>query len=385
MKDTGDIYIYGEGSPLSTGKISKIRRRRSITLVPYRTLSIRSFDYPFGSISAIREALRLQYSSVASGREVEIFPAVLRREDHRFSGAALVLPSEERAQVEEGLSGNGKTTLWPLPFALAAEIGGHGAAVCVVDGGISSALFVNGEPVVYRWQPLSRRTPEQEKDWLLSYGNTYDPKPADSIVVDVSENREMLCRGVGETLDAFPSFKNYSLSRKVLDSAIIAELLSRSISKLGIWMTVAGVLFSAAGMVKSETAKAELQEIKDRAVSVYREAFGAGNVRDPLSQARSLLAGATDRPDRPALDSCFRLLAKSWPSEDGGQGFISLDTLRYGSDGIDLIGTATEVSLVQTLQKTLRSESDGSIRLGDIQQVPGGGLRYSIEVRWITR
>lgn len=384
MKDRGDVRIYGEADSHSAGKTSRLNRRRSITLVPYRTLSIRSFDYPFGSIGAIREALRLQYVSAASGREVEIFPAVLKREGHRFSGAALVLPSDERARVEEGLEGSGKTTLWPLPFALAAELKGHGAAVCVVDGGISSALFVEGEPVVYRWQPLSRRSPSEERDWLLSYGKAYDPPPSDSVVLDVSEDRERLSLGVGETLEAFPSFKNYSLSRKVLDGAIVAELLSRSILKLGIWMTVAGVIFAAAGLFKSDAAKAGLKEIKDQAASVYREAFGPGPVRDPLSQARGILAASQGRPDRPTLESCFRLLARAWPS-GRTVGSITLDALRYGFDGVDLTGTASEVSSVQALREALVSQGEGSVRLGDIQQVPGGGLRYSIEMRWNSR
>ncbi len=384
MKETGEILVYRDGSLTSAGKGGK-KRGRQFVLVPYRALSIRSFDYPFGSISAIREALRLQYVSVASGRDLEIYPVVLNKENRRFSGAALVIPSDERSSVEEGIGKGGKAAIWPLPFALASELGGDGGAVCVLDDGISSAFFVRGEPVLYRWQPLSRRTPEQERDWLLSYGSKYREEPFETVTVDASQEGERLAKGVRDTLAKFPSLGSFSLSRKVLDSAIVVEHIVKGLSSLSWSMMLAGGLFLAAGLIKGSAVESELDKIKDRSVKIYQDAFGPGRVRDPLSQARGLLAQATNAPEGPRLEDCLRILARAWPDAKSDEERISIDTLRFSVDGMDLIGTADEVGMVQNLQKAIKAETDGFVKLGDIQQVPGGGLRYSLEVRWASR
>ncbi len=384
MKETGEILVYRDGNLTSAGKGGK-KRGRQFVLVPYRALSIRSFDYPFGSISAIREALRLQYVSVASGRDLEIYPVVLKKENRRFSGAALVIPFDERSSVEERIGKGSKTAIWPLPFALASELDGEGGAVCVLDDGISSAFFVDGEPVLYRWQPLSRRTPEQERDWLLSYGSKYRDEPFKTVIVDASQEGERLSKGVRETVEAFPSFGSYSLSRRVLDSAIVLEHVVKGLSALSWSIMIASVVFLSAGLIKSSAMESELDKVKDRSIKAYQDAFGPGNVRDPLSQARGMLAQATNAPDGPRLEDCLRILARAWPDGESDEERISIDTLRFSVDGMDLIGTANEVGMVQNLQKAIKAETDGSVKLGDIQQVPGGGLRYSLEVRWASR
>ena len=384
MKETGEILVYRDGSLISAGKGGR-KRGRQFVLVPYRALSIRSFDYPFGSVSAIREALRLQYVSVASGRDLEIYPVVLNKENRRFSGAALVIPSEERSSVEDGIGKGGKAAIWPLPFALVSELGGDGGAVCVLDDGISSAFFVNGEPVLYRWQPLSRRTPEQERDWLLSYGSKYREEPFETVIVDASQEGERLSKGVRDTIADFPSLGAYSLSRRVLDSAIVVEHIVKGLSSLSWSMMLAGGIFLAAGLIKGSAVESELNKVKDSSVRIYQEAFGPGRIRDPLSQARGMLAQANSSPNRPRLEDGLRIIARAWPDSQNDEERMSVDTLRFGGDGMELIGTANEVSLVQNLQKALRAETDGVVKLGDIQQVPGGGLRYSLEVRWTNR
>ncbi|EFC90187.1 hypothetical protein Dpep_0155 [Dethiosulfovibrio peptidovorans DSM 11002] len=384
MKEIGEVYVYGRDRISNIGGSSGNRFRKGgrLVLVPYRTLSVRTFDFPFGSVSAIREALKIQYSSISGNREVEIFPVVHRREDRRFSGSALILPSEERAAVEDGISGLGRSTIWPLPFAMAAELGGNGAVLCLDEEGISSALFVDGVPVLYRWQSRSRRSVDQELRWLLDYGGKFDFDPSDSVVVDVSEDGERLAVKARETLTAFPSLGSYSLSRKVLDSAIVLETLAKAVGGFSCWFLLAGCVFLGAGFLGGLVERKKVDTIRARAEAVYTDAFGPGKVRDPLSQARGKLAELTDSPDTRSLEDGLRLIVRSWTDPEMGGGRISVDTLRYTSDGMELIGTAEEVSSVQAFQKNLKINNDGTVKLGDIQQVPGGGLRYSLEVRW---
>ncbi|PIE54857.1 MAG: hypothetical protein CSA35_04380 [Dethiosulfovibrio peptidovorans] len=383
MKNIGEIWLYrnGEVSRLAEGDGSLFRRGKPFMLASYRTLSIRPFDYSFGSVSAIREALKIQYTSVVGSCDVEVYPVVIRREDRRFSGAALVIPSEERALVEDGVATYRASSIWPLPFALVAEIQGNGAVVCVEDDGIISALFLQGEPVLYRWQPLSRRTPEEEREWLLSYGAEVGGEALVSATIHVADEKDRLVRGVTETLAAFPVLGNYSLSRRGLDSTLVLEALSKAVRGFSLWLILAGLLLTGAGLIRTESERRELERMRVEAESIYRETFGPGTIRDPLSQAKGMLQRLSDRPEQPGLEDALRLLGRSWTISELGS-LLTLDSLRYGSDGVELIGTAGEVSSVQAFQKSLKSESNYAIRLGDIQQIPGGGLRFSIEMRW---
>ncbi|MCF4150750.1 hypothetical protein L2W58_02955 [Dethiosulfovibrio sp. F2B] len=388
MMQFREVYIRdtkGEVSFLGGSGGAKLKKGKRLILVPYKGLSVRSFDFPFGSVSSIREAIKIQYIPISGGKDVEIFPVVHGKEGRRFLGSALVLPFEERASVEEDLADMGRSVIWALPFALAGEIDGNGSIVCIDDDGISSSIFIEGVPVLYRWQPKSRRSVENEIDWLKNYSERFSPLPSNLTVVDVSEEKVRLVNGASETLSKFPELGHYSLSRKVLDSAIVWESLIKSLEGFSRWMVLAGCLFLAAAVIRVEAEKNKITLIQEKAESLYVETFGSGRIRDPLSQAKGKLLEFSETPDFVSIERGLNVLARSWESIDKENEDIVLDSLRYSTDGMELIGTAQGVSSVQSLQKRLKEEGDGSVRLGDIQQIPGGGLRYSLEVRWSSR
>jgi hypothetical protein len=55
--------------------------------------------------------------------------------------------------------------------------------------------------------------------------------------------------------------------------------------------------------------------------------------------------------------------------------------LRYSGDTVDLGGTTMDMTSVQAFQSSL--EQNGiEPAIGDIQQVPGGGLRFTMVIGW---
>ena len=60
--------------------------------------------------------------------------------------------------------------------------------------------------------------------------------------------------------------------------------------------------------------------------------------------------------------------------------FPLVEQLRYTGEGADITGTAEKMESIQALRTTADS---GGFRatLGDIQQIPGGGLRFTLSLR----
>lgn len=385
MKEIGEVFIYdkNEAVSLQASDTRGIRSSSQFILVPYKSISIRTFEYPFGSISRIREALKMQYSNVSEDRGVEIFPAIFSSHEHRYCGSALVLSSYEMEKVENDTSKIKRKIFWPLTFALAHEVNGNGAVVCSSDDGIISTLFVDGVPVLYRWQPEQRKDLESETLWMKAYCRDMEVEVNSFVSINItSDNAGRLVEDCRKTVKILPHLMDYNLSRRVLDSAVIFEKVGKKLSLISTWLILAALLFGLSGFFRFQSLENQALALKKESIKVYKKTFGSsGRVRDPLSQAKLKLRDRTSAPNRKSLEDGLRIISRSWVKTDLGR--ISIDSLRYGEDGVEIVGTATEVSLVQNFQKRLKKASTTSVvHLGDIQQVPGGGLRYSLDLRW---
>ncbi len=117
--------------------------------------------------------------------------------------------------------------------------------------------------------------------------------------------------------------------------------------------------------------------------AIYREtAGGTERIVDPLSQARGRLAALKgDGDDGGTLTGFLAHLGSAWSGEKKGKdGLPVLEQMRYAGEGADLTGTAPSMESIQALRISL--DSGGfQATLGDIQQVPGGGLRFSLSLR----
>ena len=238
-----------------------------------------------------------------------------------------------------------------------------------------------GQPVVYRWWPRRRRAPDQALQ-ELALGAGLDVSEAQ--VIDLEEDpvggMQRLQAGARRLLSASGPFRDLDLSGRGIDTAVRADLVMSSFRRFTAAVLVSGALATAiAGGLYFERSR-YADSVDARAESLYRQTFPASGVlRDPLSQARAWLrqreTGA--ETEDVALVEVLGAVGNAW--DDKGLRSVSLETLRYNPDGADLTGTAVDVAEIDQLQQ--RFDGSGFIsNLGDIQQIGGGRLRFTLSL-----
>ncbi len=68
----------------------------------------------------------------------------------------------------------------------------------------------------------------------------------------------------------------------------------------------------------------------------------------------------------------------AWKNANASSG-IKIDAIRYGSERTEIQGLADSTTVIEAFRDAL-GRSGFSAKLGDVQQVPGSGLRFSISL-----
>lgn len=388
-KPPGKVIVLssaGEINNISSSQVERIslRRGESLCLVPFRSLSIQPFSYPFSNLSQIREALSIKIRPYSvEGKGVEIFPAVFAKEGRSSRGVAWFIGSDELGKIESGLPQTSRNRLnWPVPMAFASRVEGSGVVVWTDGESICSMLFNEYFPALYRWRAYSDGGLEKERDWMFGYSRSTGKETENSYLIDSrqEEYSNELCLSLDRTLKAFPRYSQINVSRKVMDSFLLTERITGLTGRFLIWFLVCGILFTGGAFIQYRLHDWKLEALQSRSSEIYRTVFDpTGKIIDPLSQARARLADIAGNDKGLSLESVLSRIGEVWSDLEKGE--ILLNTLRYNSDYVDMSGTASEMISVQKLQKSLDTEKIQS-RIGDIQQIPGGGIRFNMTLRW---
>ena len=97
-------------------------------------------------------------------------------------------------------------------------------------------------------------------------------------------------------------------------------------------------------------------------------------VASALSKLRAAEAGGVPDTISPLLTDISSLYEKS-----GIKGDITIETLRYGSEGTDIMGTAKNNDAIQNLREALE-EIGYTPRTDSIQSIPGGNMRFNMNI-----
>ncbi len=356
----------------------------ALLLSPLRTASVHSFSFSFRSANDVRNALSLRFRPLLSGEEdVEIVPLFTGSNKGGSDGVALCICGAEIPGDEPGFSLQ-SNVVWPLPLALAAAVKGEGGAVFRDDYVCASAFFRNGLPVFIRTRPSvpddggidaeARRIEE----YAAAIGVELSPEG-----IWRSSQTEALLDSARETVKQFPRLLELNISRPALAASLARERTARMLLKILGWTAAAGVFLSIIQFSLLFQLRASLESFSKEGASLYREVLGQNErIVDPLSQARGKLAelkgqGKTEN----TLSRMLSHLGRTWLDGDQRKGdFPILEQLRYTGDGADITGTAEKMESIQAL----RTNADGGgyrATLGDIQQIPGGGLRFTLSLR----
>ena len=130
----------------------------------------------------------------------------------------------------------------------------------------------------------------------------------------------------------------------------------------------------------SEQSKAEA--LTARMSSYYRQTFEPdrrGSISNPVALAREFLGTPTEQQDPHPFGEVLADLGTVLSS--GGSLNVTLDTVRYNSAGLDITGTAPDMTTVLNFRS--QWESMGARAQADnTQYVSGIGYRFDVRVRW---
>lgn len=356
----------------------------ALLLYPFRTASIHPFSFPFRSAQDVRNALSLKFRPLLSGEEdVEIVPLFSSRSKGGSEGVSLCVWRNEVPEDEPSLSLQ-NNVVWPLPLALASRVNGDGGAVFRDDLYCASAFFRNGSPVFIRCRLSNpddggidaevRRLAE----CVAALG--HDIVPA-SIWVG-SQSQELL-DAARETAQQFPRLLDLNISRSALAASLARERTARMLLRFLGWAAAAGFFFSVIQLALGYHLRSSIETFSTEGAALYRDVFGRGErAVDPLSQARGKLMELRGRGrTENTLSRVLSHLGRAWLDGNSRRtDFPMLEQMRYTGDGTDITGTAEKMESIQNL----RSNADGGgyrATLGDIQQIPGGGLRFTLSLR----
>ena len=397
------IEIEDEGEPgkfhkasASFGGVSG-NAKAVILLNPMKVLTIEQFSFPFTSPAKIRNALRLQLSQLPAEKageggseddsgELEFFPAVIETKGKMTSGAAWCTTRRElNVQSSGKLS---RTWPAPLPFISGLQAsGGNGTTIYIDEENICSMLWQENRPVLYRWRRrVSSGSLEKELRWYEGYCAARNLSRGGSYIFDAEENGGSsgeLRSIVAESVRLCPWINGVNISSAALSSARSLEQITRQAALVTIPLLFLGVVMLLAEGLKLYQVQEQAEALRTRSEEYYRTVFEpsrAGRISNPVTLARGKIAELTGTagPAHP-LASVLADLGEIFAADPSMD--VTLDIVRYNSEGIDCTGTAKDMTTVLNFRKAWEDKNNMA-QVDNTQFVSGIGYRFDLRVRW---
>ena len=374
--------LGSEAKQIDTSGKRGSKSQQNAYLVPFRMLSVSGFKFPFLNPTRIREAIKLQTVSYSGGNAIQIFPVLVSKSSKEASVFSFFLPDNELIDLEKIL-GSTSSPAFPAPLSLASSVNGNGITVWTDEKNICSVIWRSGVPELYRWCARKESALDSEINWLKKYCESKEIEENNDIFIfDAESDSENLLSIIRQSFISFPWLKEINLSRGAINSVMILERFVRFASKAAVWLTVLGTIFAAGVWMNHSMISGALADTRRRSEQLYREVFDKeGRIADPVSQARERInalkgSGATGK----TFDGVLSDLGIPWQIQSID---VTIDSMRYNSEGAVLSGTAENMATIQSLRNSLAdADMGGTVQLGEVNQIPGGGFRFTLVIRW---
>ncbi len=351
-----------------------------ILLYPFRNLSVQPFSFPFSGMPRVRDALKIRFRPLLGERaeDVSLIPLLTKSEKKNSSGATFLLHGEDSETIETLMNaGGGELAVWPLPLVFAAEVDGSGLVIWSDDEQIISLWLEDWVPMLYRWSDRRENTVEEERRLIEAYAAGQN-----SAInrVFVGDRSSVNVQSSGEnTFSAYGAYEHLDLSNKG------ANLLEQRERALGLLVKTArfalagGLLFAAASgaLFWQQTTASDITTSLPG--NIYASAFGERSGQ-PLVSIRQKMAQLQGIRQDTSLQGFLKALGPVW-EELNSSGDIVVETMKYSleQERTDLLGTAKDNSAIQRLRALLEKQGF-SLKTDNIQQVPGGGVRFNLSI-----
>ena len=272
------------------------RVKHVVLMTPLKSVAVSPFSFPFNNVLRVREALKLQMLPYTTAGGLDLFPSIANKTPRSSSGVVWFVPSGELEAATSLLgpleTGRVETRVWPAPLPLVSRVRGDGAVFWLDKNNVSSMLWRDGLPVLYRWKARAKTTLDAELDWFRSYCKSREEDLGEFFVLDAEEPSELaaLPEIVKESLALYPWLEEVNLSRRALDSAVVVERTVQLLSRVALWVLIMGILVLGGNGLRYYEARRSIDAIRDQSSEVYRSVFDparTGRIPDPLGLARS--------------------------------------------------------------------------------------------------
>ena len=168
-----------------------------------------------------------------------------------------------------------------------------------------------------------------------------------------------------------------------MEGARDLERTVRTLTRVALWLLAAGVLMLGAETLKYIRNSEKKLAVYSRSEEYYRKTFDPerrGRISNPVTLARDRIASLTGKGDeRHTIDEVLSELGEIFKGfKDAG---MTIDIIRYNSEGIDCNGTAPDMTTVLNFRKSWES-SASLAQVDNTQFVAGIGYRFDLRVRW---
>ena len=354
-----------------------VQGERRVCCAPLRTAAAYPFSFPFGRKVNLRGALELKFRSIAGeGGALMMIPQATERGASSTRGAAWFASREEIEDYEKALGG--RAALIPAPLALLSEVGGCGLVIWR-EAGCSCALWAEDyEPKLYRCFSDEECRPDEAARWMRGYAQSAGGEiaPENVRIFDAAEiSPEELQRAGEATFAASPSsaaldFSNSGASAAERREGFFASAFFalRAATAAGLFCLVLSLALLAQNVFMKDSFASAPSEI-------YSLALGEES-RAPLTSVTRRLRAVSGGGVQLSFDGVLSGVAAAWKQMPDT---MRLDALRYGIERTELEGRAQNTGDLQALRDAL-SKNGFTVRLGDVQQIPGGGMRFSLHL-----
>jgi hypothetical protein len=372
MKDKASSYRF---VPPGAGKISG----SVVLLFPFRNLAAHEFSFPFHGTSKVRDALKIQYRPLLGEgmQNVGFIPFFTKLEKKSSVGCAFIVRENEAAEAEKQASGiSGDCAVWPSPLAFAGEVGPNGLIVWS-DGDFTTSVWIkNWTPALYR-TVSGEISPEEEERHAIEYIERAGGAVEKTLIVessDVSVDDMQACGA--RTLKLCPMYAALDLSGRGANIQEERERMFDAVSKASRLALASGLVFLAFALALFVKQSSVAADGASNPGVVYESAFGERSMQPVASSLTKLRSSRDGAPE--TISAMLEDISSIYESMGEGSG-IAVETLRYGSDGTDILGTSKNNDSIQRFRGLLE-ELGYAARTDNIETIPGGDMRFNMNV-----
>lgn len=349
-----------------------------VCLVSFRTAAVFPFSFPFGRKVDLRKAISLNFRPVLGAHEdsLILIPLVFEQRPDLTRGAAWFASKAETAELEKNMSAD--TIFFPAPLAFAGETDGNGISVLHDAEGSAAVWFEDYEPKLYRYMPDEDGDPADLAQFMKNYASSTGSgaAPEDIRIYEAADlSYADVQLALDKTFAGAHVLTHLDFSNRGASLAERYESLVSSIFNGLKFASAAGIIFLFFSLVILAQNRLSASAFESAPAEIYSLAMGESS-RSPLSSITKKLRLLTGGGRQMLFNDVLANIASAWQALPKDSG-MKLDAVRYGRERTEVEGQAPQTDKIDKLREEL-SKNGFSVKLGDVQQIPGSALRFTL-------